>query len=126
MAEINLAQAHREKTWAANLWDSRKFAELMAYSATDAAQYAVDCNINTNIHGMSAQDFVNKQKGIVKAEVVEEIVVEPTVKEEVIGEQKASLSKEDLQELLKANNIKFHPATGIEKLVNIAKENNLL
>jgi hypothetical protein len=104
----------------------------MSFSAKDAAQYAIDCNIDTNIHGMTAQEYVDKCNGTVKVNVVEETAVEITKTEEVkyetteTTETNAELSKEVLVELLKANNIKFHPSTGVEKLMILAKENGLL
>lgn len=121
MAEVEIVKAQQEQTGAKSFWDSRKFAELMAYSAVEAAQFCIDCGIDTEINGINVKDIVAG-----KTPVVEEVT---TVVQELpteIYEEVPLLSKEDLQELLKANNIKFSHLTGEKKLLEIAKLNNLL
>lgn len=114
MAEVEIVKAQQEQTGAKSFWDNRRFAELMNYSHKDAAQYCIDCGIDTEINGVSVYEIVNGSKP------VEEVV------EWVEWEEIPTLTKEDLQELLKANEIKFHPATGLEKLMLIAQENKLI
>ena len=99
-------------------WDNRRFAELMAFSHTDAAQYCVDCGNDTEINGVSVYDIVKAPK---------EVVVEKkeVVKAEITDEAPL-LTKEELQELLKSNNIKFSHLTGEAKLLQLAQENKLL
>lgn len=118
MAEVEIVKAQQQQSGAKSFWDSRKFAELMAYSAVDAAQFCIDCGIDTEINGINVNDIV---AGKTQLEVKEDIEELSTIDEEV-----PLLTKEDLQELLKANNIKFSHLTGEKKLLEIAKSNNLL
>jgi len=108
--------------------DNRKFASLMAYDPKAAAQFAIDCWIKTEIHWVPAEEFV-------KTEEKEKIILVPS--DESISETKwfvedktegtgIEIDIDDLRELLKANNIKFHPATGIKKLTVLAIDNKLL
>lgn len=105
-----------------NLFDNRRFAELMAHSHIDAAQYCVDCGIDTEINGISVYEMVKAPKEVV--EVVKNKEVETVKVEET--EEAPLLTKEELQELLKNNNIKFSHLTGEVKLLQLAQENGLL
>lgn len=98
-------------------WDNRRFAELMAFSHIDAAQYCVDCGIDTEINWVSVYEMVKAPKEVVENKEV--------VKVEEI-EEAPLLTKEELQELLTSNSIKFHPASGEAKLLQLAQENKLL
>jgi hypothetical protein len=123
MAEVEIVKAQQEQSGAKSFWDSRKFAELMAYSAVDAAQFCIDCGIDTEINGINVKDIVAGKTP------TEETIITPTITEDIVegtDEEVPLLTKEDLQELLKANNIKFSHLTGEKKLLDIAKSNNLL
>ena len=118
--------------------DCRRFSELMAYSAFDAAQYCVDCGNDTEIYGKNVKDIVAEgkiiiePKKIITLDVKEDAVVEKTVetlevkeiKEEI--KEEIEISIEDLQEALKSKGIKFHHKAGKEKLLELAKTNGLL
>lgn len=103
-----------------NLFDNRRFAELMAHSHTDAAQYCVDCGIDTEINGVSVYEMVKATK---PTKEVVEVIKTPKVEE---IEEAPLLTKEELQELLRNNNIKFSHLLGEVKLLQLAQENKLL
>jgi hypothetical protein len=124
MAEVEIVKAQQEQSGAKSFWDSRKFAELMAYSAVDAAQFCIDCGIDTEINGINVKDIVAGKTPVV--EEITTVIQELPVDEAIVDEEVPLLTKEDLQELLKANNIKFSNLTGEKKLLDIAKSNNLL
>jgi len=129
--EIDISKAQQEKIKAKSIWNNRKFASLMAYDPKAAAQFAIDCWVKTAIHWIPVEDYV---KWVEKLEEVEAPVVEEKeseTKEEVEAEEvepktEIEITKEDLQELLKANWIKYHHAAGIKKLTVLANENGLL
>lgn len=132
MGEIDIVKENQKKSGALKMRSSTTFAELMAYSTREAAQYAIDCWINTNIMGMSAEDYIKsldtekkETKEENKPENKEEIVEETPIKVEE-GENQISLGKEDYKELLKANGIKFNHNLGEQKLKELVIENNLL
>lgn len=104
-----------------SLFDNRRFAELMAHSHIDAAQYCVDCGIDTEINGVSVYEMVKATKPTAESviEVKEVVKVEAT-------DEAPILTKQELQELLKNNNIKFSHLTGEVKLLQLAQENGLL
>jgi len=119
--------------------DGRRFSELMAYSAFDAAQYCVDCGNDTEIYGKNVKDIVAEGKMIIEPKkiitldvkedaVVEKTVETPEVKEEIKEDIKEDIeiSIEDLQEALKSKGIKFHHKAGKEKLLELAKTSGLL
>lgn len=106
-----------------SLWDSRRFAELITFSVTDAAQYCVDCGNDTEINGVSVYDIVGKVETQEKKVETQEEAIEDKFTED---EQKPVLTKEDLQELLKANNIEFKNTFGEKRLLELAIENGLL
>lgn len=140
MAEVEIVKVQQKQVWAKSFWDSRKFAELMAYSSMDAAQYCIDCWIETEINGMDVKDIVAWKKKIEEVEevevadnttdkVLEENLPEYTTtltKDTEIDEEIPSLTKEDLQELLKANSIAFKNTFWQKKLLEIAQDNKLL
>jgi len=118
--------------------DGRRFSELMAYSAFDAAQYCVDCGNDTEIYGKNVKDIVAEGKIIIEPrkiitlDVKEDAVVEKTVETPEVKEikeeikEEIEISIEDLQEALKSKGIKFHHKAGKEKLLELAKTNGLL
>jgi hypothetical protein len=109
------------------------FAELMAYSKVEAAQYAIDCWVDTEIMWMSAKDFVAKHTNwAIEVEdntpslKVDDWIATDTSNIDTSDWAEIKLSKEDLQELLKANNIKFGRNSWEAKLMILAQENGLL
>lgn len=133
MAEVNIPQENQKRLKAKKFRNSMTFAELMAYSKVEAAQYAIDCWVNTRIMWMSAQDFVAKYTNWTTE--IEESVQTPKVEDDVETDlpennttdwTEVSLSKEDLQELLKANGIKYNHNLWEKKLMILAQENGLL
>ena len=128
MVDIDLAKKHKEKTGAKKFWNSRTFSELFAYSPVEAAQYQLDCRIaDAEIFGMPSAEYIKQQEALNNPKPVE-IKEEPKkeVVEVVEKEESTDLTKEDVQELLKANKIDFHHALGIKKLVELAITNKLL
>lgn len=152
MEEKNIMEDYQKKTKSPSLWDSKKFAELMDYSAVEAAKYAIDCGIDTEIMGMPVKDYVacngvmdNAPKNLMigeeaghmtlgeghkelsaDEEVVEADEVTEDVKVEEVTEENSELNKEQIQELLAANGVEFKFTLWTKKLLEIAKENNLL
>lgn len=107
-----------------SLFDNRRFAELMAHSHQDAAQYCVDCGIDTEINGISVYEMVGAKKETVKTvEEVKEVIETPKVE---ATDDVPLLTKEELQELLRNNDIKFSHLLGEAKLLQLAQENKLL
>jgi len=114
--------------------DGRRFSELMAYSAFDAAQYCVDCGNDTEIYGKNVKDIVAEgkiiiePKKIITLDVKEDAVVEKTVETLEVKEikEEIEISIEDLQEALKSKGIKFHHKAGKEKLLELVKTSGLL
>ena len=127
MAEVSIQKENQKRLKAKKFRNSMTFAELMAYSKVEAAQYAIDCWVNTRIMWMSAQDFVAKHVWQVKEpEFIEPM---PEILEETESVQDTwewALTKEDLQELLKANGIKYNKNLWNKKLMILAQENGLL
>jgi len=129
MTDVNIAKAHQEATKAKAIWDNRKFAELLDYDPKAAAQYAIDCNIKTEIYGIAVEDYVKwVRPWTEEKETVEEVVEEISepIEEVEETEEVEEITKEDLQELLKANNIKYHHAAGVKKLTELANEKGLM
>lgn len=133
MAEVNIPQENQKRLKAKKFRNSMTFAELMAYSKVEAAQYAIDCWVNTRIMWMSAQDFVAKHTNWTPE--IKENVPSPKAKDEIVTDipetntsdwTEVNLSKSDLQELLKANNIEFKWNLWEAKLMILAQENGLL
>lgn len=133
MAEVNIAKENQKKLKAKKFWNSMTFAELMAYSKLEAAQYAIDCWVNTRIMGMGAEDYVAKYTNWTTE--IKENVPSPKAEDEVVTDipetntsdwTEIKLSKEDLQELLKANNVEFKWNLWEAKLMILAQENGLL
>lgn len=113
MTEVILAEHNQEVNKAKSLWDCGKFSSLMKYDPKAAAQYAIDCGVKTAIYGIPVEEYV-------KGKTATEEVVEDTIDDEI------EITSDDLKELLKANDIKFHHALGYDKLMNLAKENELI
>lgn len=133
MAEVNIPQENQKRLKAKKFRNSVTFAELMAYSKVEAAQYAIDCWVNTRIMGMSAEDYVAKYTNWTTE--IEQSVPTPEAEDKVETDvpennttdwTEVSLSKEDLQELLKANGIKYNHNLWEKKLMILAQENGLL
>ncbi len=133
MAEVSIPKENQKRLKAKKFRNSMTFAELMAYSKVEAAQYAIDCWVNTRIMGMSAQDFVAKHTNWTTE--IEENVPSPEAEDEIVTDipeantsdwTEVNLSKSDLQELLKANNIEFKWNLWEAKLMILAQENGLL
>ena len=133
MAEVSISTENQKRMKAKKFRSSMTFAELMAYSKLEAAQYAIDCGINTRIMWMSAEDYVAKYTNWTPE--IKENVPSPETEDEVVTDipesntsdwTEVKLSKSDLQELLKANNIKFNQNLWDKKLMILAQENGLL
>ncbi len=128
MAEVNIAKETQKKLNAKKFRNSSTFAELMEYSKVEAAQYAIDCWVNTSIMWVSAEYYV-KSAWILpeeKKEPEKEAVLKEESKEIEKDEWEVELSKEDLQELLKSNNIEFKKTMWQKRLLELAQENDLL
>lgn len=133
MAEVSIPKENQKRLKAKKFRNSMTFAELMAYSKIEAAQYAIDCWVKTRIMWMSAEDFVAKYtNGTVE---IKENVPTSETDDEIITDvpenntpdwTEVKLNKEDLQELLKANNIEFKKTLWNKKLLILAQENGLL
>lgn len=168
MSEVYIMQEHQKKTKATRIWNSSTFGDLMEYNPLEAAKYAVDCGIDTQIYWMPVKEYIEKaeaaieQNNIKKEEFEEnedqkaeearleaeaaQLAAEEIAKnaleslnkentetteqttEETTTEttENIELSKEDLQELLKSNNIEFPGTLGQKKLLELAQKNNLL
>lgn len=129
MVDVDISKELQIKNKTKKFRSSTTFAELMAYSPVEAAQYAIDCWLKTEIMWVPAEEFVKNNWVIKETEKKEEVVANIETEEPIItpeNEDSVELTKEDIQELLKANNIAFHHATGIAKLIELAKQNNLL
>jgi len=128
MAEVIIVKENQKRLKAKKILNFMAFAELMAYSKVEAAQYVIDCWINTRIMGMKPEDFiksVESKRNQVKEEKV--IIKEPKIEEETEKtDWEVELSKEDLQELLKSNNIEFKKTLWQKKLLELAQESGLL
>jgi len=132
MVEVDLNKEHQLRTKSKQIRDNRRFASLMSYDPKAAAQYAIECWIKTAIYWVPVEEFIkqdtskpiNKNKiEEIKEETTEE-VIEDEIKEE--NDDEIEITKEDLQELLKANNIKYHYAAWIKKLTKLATDKWLL
>ena len=182
MVDVDIMQEKQLNEKTLKVWSYTTFSSLMAYSPYQAAMFAIDCGIKTEIYGISVEDYVaaydakklreengeevnvqqeqldkeeaEKQAAIEKEEaeakelaekarleneellankdkVDEATTTTPTTEETTEqttqeGAETNELSKEDLQELLKANNIEFPGTIGQKKLLELAKTNNLL
>jgi hypothetical protein len=49
MEEKNIMESYQERAGSRSIRDSKKFAELMNYSHKEAAQYCIDCGVDTEI-----------------------------------------------------------------------------
>jgi len=121
MADVSIVESNKKKLKAKQVWNSMTFAELMRHSPKDAAIFAVNCNVNADINGVPAKDYISGAK----EDVVEDITppAEDKKEENVV---ELEISDDDLRELLKANNIEFHPKLWNKKLMKLASDNKLL
>jgi len=107
------------------------FAELMAYSKVEAAQYLIDCWVDSKIMGMDPKEYIkmvkaDKWQPVEEKEVKKEVVEKSVeIKEEETPENE-ELTKEDLHELLDANNIEYKKTLGVKRLMELATERGLL
>ena len=181
MVDVDIMQEKQLNEKTLKVWSYTTFSSLMAYSPYQAAMFAIDCGIKTEIYGISVEDYVaaydakklreengeevnvqqeqldkeeaeklaakekeeaealelaekarleneellaNKDK-VDEAPVTTETTTETTDETKEVASNE-ELSKEDLQELLKANNIDFPGNIGQKKLLELAKTNNLL
>lgn len=124
MLEKNIMESYKEKTEAICTRDSKKFAELMAYSHKEAAQYCIDCGNDTEIGWVNVKDIVKWITKSVKTELAPEVQKVEGVEGEI--EWKAELSVEDLREILTAKEIPFKKSFWIKKLVELATDNNII
>ena len=128
MTDVNLAADHQSKTKAKSIYDNGRFVALLGYDPKAAAQYCIDCNLDTEIYGIPVKEYVKwlpkATEDKIETPIEEEIESETDEVEE--KEETVEITKEDLQELLKANNIKYHHAAWVKKLTELANDNNLL
>jgi len=60
--EKQIAEETQKKIKAKRAWNSMTFSGLMKYDPLEAARFAVDCGINTEMYGVPVKEYIAKRE----------------------------------------------------------------